>query len=81
MTAPESIAGLPVVVFAAEHRKAICYDQEDTGGYFLFGCDEDWNTVTDSWHESLDLAVQQVDFEIPGARLMEPTPNLESGDE
>ena len=44
---------------------AICrYEDED--GYYLFGCDEDWNSVSDTWHESLEEAKGQAEFEYKG---------------
>lgn len=33
---------------------AICRDGED--GFYLFGCDAEWNPVTDTWHQTLDDA-------------------------
>lgn len=43
---------------------AICRDAE--GGFYLFGCDADWNTVTDTWHETLDDALHQAEYEYEG---------------
>jgi hypothetical protein len=44
---------------------AICrYEGEKA--YYLFGCDAEWNTVTDTWHESLEAAVEQAEFEYEG---------------
>jgi hypothetical protein len=44
---------------------AICrYEGEDC--YYLFGCDEDWNTQTDTWHETLGDAKAQAEFEYEG---------------
>ena len=44
---------------------AICqFDGEDT--FYLFGCDSDWNTVTDTWHQSLADAQVQAAFEYEG---------------
>jgi hypothetical protein len=45
---------------------AICGDGE--GGFFLFGCDAEWNTVTDTWHQTLDDARDQAEREHPGIR-------------
>ena len=44
---------------------AIC---QDVGGqaYYLFGCDDEWRTVTDTWHETLDEALQQAELEYEG---------------
>jgi hypothetical protein len=44
---------------------AICqYDGEDA--FYLFGCDADWQSVTDTWHQSLDDAKQQAEYEYEG---------------
>jgi hypothetical protein len=44
---------------------AICqYKGEDS--FYLFGCDQDWNTVTDTWHETLEDAKAQAEFEYEG---------------
>jgi hypothetical protein len=45
---------------------AVCQDEEDTTGFFLFGCDREWNTVTDTWHETLEEALGQAEFEYEG---------------
>jgi hypothetical protein len=34
--------------------------------YYLFGCDNDWNTVTDNWHQTIDEALEQAEFEYEG---------------
>src|SRR5438874_677036 len=34
--------------------------------FYLFGCDADWNVVTDTWHQSLDEAKEQAEFEYEG---------------
>ncbi len=44
---------------------AICQDGE---GYYLFYCDADWEPVTDTWHESLEDALHQAEFEYAGSR-------------
>lgn len=33
---------------------------------YLFGCDRDWNVVTDTWHQNLDEAKDQAEFEYEG---------------
>jgi hypothetical protein len=43
----------------------ICYDGGDDA-YFLHGCDENWQTVTDTWHRTLDQAKQQAETEYRG---------------
>jgi len=36
-------------------------------GYYLFTCDADWQSVTDTWHETFDKAKEQAEFEYEGA--------------
>ena len=46
---------------------AICqYANED--GFYLFYCSPDWKTITDTWHESLEDALAQAEFEFQGSR-------------
>jgi len=46
---------------------AICqYEGEDN--YYLFGCDEDWSSATDTWHQSLEEALDQVEYEYTGSK-------------
>jgi len=44
---------------------AIC-QYEGQSAYYLFGCDPEWNTVTDTWHESLNDALEQAELEYEG---------------
>ena len=34
--------------------------------FYLFGCDDDWNVVTDTWHQTLADAKEQAEFEYEG---------------
>ena len=44
---------------------AICrYEAEDA--FYLFGCDADWQVITDTWHETFDDARKQAEFEYEG---------------
>lgn len=43
----------------------ICYHESEQA-FYLFGCDEDWQVVTDSWHQTLDDAKHQAEFEYEG---------------
>jgi hypothetical protein len=44
---------------------AICRYRE-TEGYYLFGCDSCWHVVTDTWHETIEKAKEQAEFEYEG---------------
>jgi hypothetical protein len=44
---------------------AICQYAGETA-FYLFGCDAEWNTVTDTWHETLKDALKQAEFEYEG---------------
>lgn len=44
---------------------AICqYDGDN--GFYLFGCDESWNVLTDTYHGDLNEAERQAEFEYEG---------------
>jgi hypothetical protein len=49
-----SMAGLAICRCASEEA------------FYLFGCDADWQCVTDSWHQTLDDAKHQAEFEYEG---------------
>ena len=44
---------------------AICRSDAE-GGYYLFGCDDDWNSVTDLWDFTAQGAMRQAEFEYEG---------------
>lgn len=43
----------------------ICFNESEQA-FYLFGCDEDWQVVTDTWHQTLDEAKHQAEFEYEG---------------
>lgn len=47
---------------------AICQFAGDWA-YYLFGCDVEWNTLTDTWHQTLDDAKGQAEFEYEGVSV------------
>ncbi|HLK59631.1 MAG TPA: hypothetical protein VKU00_23930 [Chthonomonadaceae bacterium] len=52
---------------------AICqYEGEDS--YYLFGCDAEWNTLSDTWHVTLENAKEQAEFEYAGVSATWQTP-------
>jgi hypothetical protein len=46
-------------------RIAICHDEGDDC-FYLFGCNERWESITDTWHQSLEEAMQQAEVEYVG---------------
>lgn len=44
---------------------AICQYEGDSA-YYLFGCDFEWNSATDTYHERLEDALGQAEFEYEG---------------
>ena len=44
---------------------AICQYPDDPG-YYLFRCDSDWQSITDTYHESIEEAKSQAEFEYVG---------------
>lgn len=59
--ATQIVAG---VVQGAAAGIAICRDEH--GHYYVFGCDENWQTITDTWHQTLGDARSQAEFEYAG---------------
>jgi len=43
---------------------AIC--QESENAFYLFGCNEQWENITDTWHQTLDETKAQAEFEYEG---------------
>lgn len=46
---------------------AVCREPE--GGLYRFGCGAEWQGITDTWHETLDDALDQADYEHEGRAL------------
>jgi hypothetical protein len=44
---------------------ALCQYENDSG-FYLFGCDLQWNTITDTYHDTLEEAFEQATFEYAG---------------
>ena len=44
---------------------AICQPQGEQA-FYLFGCDDTWRNITDTWHQSLEEAKAQAEFEYVG---------------
>jgi hypothetical protein len=44
----------------------VIIEQTDRGPYHLLYCDQDWNPITDTWHQTLDSAKAQAEFEYQG---------------
>jgi len=57
------VAGEPV---EAASRLAIAR-YPDQSGFYLFYCDAAWSVLTDTWHESVEAAVAQAEFEYTGS--------------
>lgn len=53
------------VVMGPAEALAIC-TYADENGYYLFYCDSEWNVVTDTFHESLERAIHQAEYEYMG---------------
>jgi hypothetical protein len=40
--------------------------RRDEPAYYLFDCDEEWNSITDTRHETIEEALQQAESEYAG---------------
>jgi len=58
------VAGTPIVPIAG---LAICQHASETV-FYLFGCDKEWNTLTDTWHQTIQEAIEQAEFEYRGSK-------------
>jgi hypothetical protein len=52
-------------VIGAAAGLAIC-QSTDSRGFYLFYCDATWKEIADTWHQSLDDAKAQAEFEYHG---------------
>jgi hypothetical protein len=53
------------IVLGSAAGLAICqYEGEES--LYLFSCDDAWNTLSDTWHETLEGAKDQAEFEYEG---------------
>jgi hypothetical protein len=53
------------VVLGAANGLAICqYEKEEY--FYLFGCDQQWNSLSDTWHETLEDAKELAEYEYQG---------------
>lgn len=50
------------------HALAICRAAPPDEGFYLFYCDDDYNPLTDTWHHSLDDALDQAELEYRGVQ-------------
>ena len=48
-------------------RLAICHSDEEDA-FYLFHCDDLWQVIWDSWHETVEAAVLQADSAYMGLR-------------
>ncbi|HEU5011424.1 MAG TPA: hypothetical protein VFT66_02695 [Roseiflexaceae bacterium] len=44
---------------------AIC-QYEGESSFYLFGCDQNWQSITDTWHETFEDAKNQAEIEYTG---------------
>lgn len=51
---------------------------EDEESVYLLYCDEDWQPVTDTYHESVAAAIEQANFEYRNFTFVEPNPDSDS---
>lgn len=52
---------------------AICKDDRG-GAFYLFYCDEDWEPMSDTWHQTLEEAKEQAEIEFTGSSDTWETP-------
>jgi hypothetical protein len=50
---------------SAAYGLAIC-EYKPNSGYYLFYCNDAWETFADTWHETIDDAKDQAEYEYTG---------------
>jgi hypothetical protein len=65
MNVPDIIGGEKVVCYTPAHTIAIC-KCETQEGYYLFRCNSSWKEFADTWHETIEDAQDQAEFEYSG---------------
>jgi hypothetical protein len=48
-----------------ENGFAVCQCDGEQG-YYLFSCDANWKEFADTWHENIDDAIDQAEYECSG---------------
>jgi hypothetical protein len=56
------VAGVEMPPF----RGLVIIEENLAGPYYLLYCDDEWNSLTDTWHETLEDAKAQAQFEYEG---------------
>jgi hypothetical protein len=49
---------------------AICVDSEPSREYYLFHCDRSWRVLTDTCHDTIELAQRQAEAEYTGVSAL-----------
>lgn len=57
---------LPNGIAGPASALAVVEAEDDTGGVFLFGLDVEGSVETDTWHESVEEALDQASWEYVG---------------
>jgi hypothetical protein len=70
---PTIVGALPVLLRAllpqSDERPLGLVIVKDDSGFFLFQCGDDWYPNRDTWHETLDEAKSQAEFDFPDVKL------------
>jgi hypothetical protein len=65
---------LPSGIAGPASTLAIVEDEDDTGGFFLFGLDAEGSVETDRWHEPVEAALDQAVWEYIGLAWADVSP-------
>ena len=65
MSRPVIVSIVDGVVMGPAAGLAICKYEEEAG-FYLFGCDQNWHPITDTFHDSVDDAKSQAEVEYVG---------------
>ncbi|WP_194817234.1 hypothetical protein [Nocardia sp. XZ_19_385] len=48
------------------------YNEDASAGCYLFYCDANWSVLTDTWHETVEDAIDQANAEFTGLQFEPP---------
>jgi hypothetical protein len=76
LSATPSLGRTRHIVKGEEVREFACLaiaHYPDAPGFYLFYCDENWHVVTDTFHDTLEGAISQAEFEFGAISFVDAT--------
>jgi hypothetical protein len=68
MNIPREIDSALVILYSTDPKLAICqYGGEEN--FYLYGCDENWESKSDTWHANIEDAKRRAESDHEGVTL------------